>query len=83
MNYCLLIATTLDSITAEYFSEYPDLKISRLSDLSYSTLQQQGISGFAVCENVSGIWRTRTFRSANQSVSRLLDRYIKVTLNKF
>ena len=80
-NYILLTLSTTSAIRVEYFEQYPDLKMDVLEGSPFTTLKNNGIAGYALCQDQSGVWVPLSIRAATPVDLSLLQTYIKMTLN--
>lgn len=79
-EFALVIISMIGRITAEYFTDYPDLRIVNLVNTSNSQLLKQFIAGYAFCKKENGYWVTKHFRCPDSARCFALRTYINTKL---
>ena len=82
-NYALVMLSLTGRVTVEYFTDYPDLRLSSLANTTNYELSKQKIAAYALCVWSDFFWVTSAFRALTPQDGHILDTYIKTKLNKF
>lgn len=80
-QYCLLILTSAHAVRPEYYSVYPDLRVSYLANLSSDELRSKHLSGYAVCSTTSDYWTIDKIRVLSSQDTIAVNEYVNLLMN--
>lgn len=81
LDYALLTLSTAQDVRCQYFLDYPDIKITGLSEKTQDQLEKEGIIAYMLCK-YDIVWTPVVSMCPNQSCSKALDDYMTKVLNK-
>ncbi len=79
--YAILTITKSNRVCCEYFSDYPDAKLSTLFGMDLAELKKQNIAGYAVCSFSSPIWEVDKISGLDSRARQILMDYVRNSMN--